>query len=210
MPDEYGTNLAPNTATSMAVQLNKMKRMPAPYTSNCMSDWRITNYSVPRDANYSLSVSSTPQYLWYQSVLYQLCQRLCHQAAVATNCSCYWPELFIPALVTTTTNLRPCDTRIQGSKDRLCYQQTINQFDTRNRSELCQITWALLFVGARVCPCEVACQEKHYESTASVATWPSNQVGKAIVRLWISYLFLSIGGYLHLMLALIHKKISTL
>ena len=51
MPDEYGMNLAPTTATSMAVQLNKMKRMPAPYTSKCINDWSSTNYSVPEETN---------------------------------------------------------------------------------------------------------------------------------------------------------------
>ena len=129
---------------------------------------------------------------------------------MATNCSCYWPELFIPALVNTTVSLRPCDTRIQGNNDRVCYQQTINQFDTRDRSAVFSDIWVSYFGNDRVCPCEVACQERHYESTASVATWPSNQAGKVIGRLWISYLFLSIGGYLHLMLAHIHKKRSIL
>ena len=56
MPDEYGMNLAPNTASSMAVQMNEMKRKPAPYTSKCISDWSKTNLTVPKDTNYSLSV----------------------------------------------------------------------------------------------------------------------------------------------------------
>jgi hypothetical protein len=57
MPDEYGMNLAPNSASSMAVQLNEMKRMAAPYTSNCVKDWGNTNFTVPKEINYSLSVS---------------------------------------------------------------------------------------------------------------------------------------------------------
>ena len=57
MPDEYGMNLAPNTASSMAVQLHEMKRMAAPYTSNCINDWSMTNLTVPMETNYSLSVS---------------------------------------------------------------------------------------------------------------------------------------------------------
>ena len=56
MPDEYGMNLAPNTASSMAVQMNEMIRMPAPYTSKCMNDWKETNLTVPGATNYSLSV----------------------------------------------------------------------------------------------------------------------------------------------------------
>ena len=57
MPDEYGINLAPNSASSMAVQLNEMKRMEAPYISNCIKDWSLTNFTVPKETNYSLSVS---------------------------------------------------------------------------------------------------------------------------------------------------------
>ena len=56
MPDEYGMNLAPNTASSMAVQMNEMIRKPAPYTSQCMDDWKDTNLTVPKATNYSLSV----------------------------------------------------------------------------------------------------------------------------------------------------------
>ena len=57
MPDEFGMNLAPNSASSMAVQLNEIKRMAAPYIPNCMADWSNTNFSVPEDTKYSLSVS---------------------------------------------------------------------------------------------------------------------------------------------------------
>ena len=53
MPDEFGMNLAPNSASSMAVQLNEIKRMAAPYIPNCMADWSNTNFSVPEDTKYS-------------------------------------------------------------------------------------------------------------------------------------------------------------
>ena len=56
MPDEYGMNLAPNTASSMAVQMNEMTRKPFPYTSKCINDWTKTNLTVPKNTNYSLSV----------------------------------------------------------------------------------------------------------------------------------------------------------
>ena len=56
MPNEYGMNLAPNTASSMAVQMNIIQRKPAPYTSKCMDDWSQTNMTVPSGTNYSLSV----------------------------------------------------------------------------------------------------------------------------------------------------------
>ena len=68
---------------------------------------------------------------------YQLCQRLCHQSAVASNCSCYWPELYIPSFSDTselfTFDQRPCDIKRTDNEDRICYEETIRQFDIRNR-----------------------------------------------------------------------------
>ena len=55
-PDEYGTSLAPNTATSLSVQVNEMTRLPSPYKSKCMKDWSSTGFNVSV-SNYSLSVS---------------------------------------------------------------------------------------------------------------------------------------------------------
>eukprot|EP00090_Calanus_glacialis_P004580 TRINITY_DN13435_c1_g1_i1.p1 TRINITY_DN13435_c1_g1~~TRINITY_DN13435_c1_g1_i1.p1 ORF type:complete len:302 (-),score=83.60 TRINITY_DN13435_c1_g1_i1:31-864(-) len=139
----------------MAVQMNEMKRKPAPYTSKCISDWSKTNLTVPKDTNYSLS----------------LCQQICHQAAIASDCSCYWPELFIPSLSDDTEaqkmftfDKRPCDISLSDNPDRTCYDDIIRQFDTRNRS----------------CPCEVACFERQFQSSVTVATWPSNQYWKLL------------------------------
>ena len=56
MPDEYGMDLAPNTASSMAVQMKEIERKQAPYTPNCMDDWSKTNLTVPDDTHYSLFV----------------------------------------------------------------------------------------------------------------------------------------------------------
>ena len=71
-----------------------------------------------------------------QHYFYQLCQRICHQSAVANDCSCYWPELYIPSFMDSselfTFNSRPCDIRHQHL-DRLCYEKTIRQFDLRER-----------------------------------------------------------------------------
>ena len=55
-PDEYGTSLAPNTATSLSVQVNEMTRLPSPYKSKCMEDWSSTGFNVSV-SSYSLSVS---------------------------------------------------------------------------------------------------------------------------------------------------------
>ena len=55
-PDEYGISLAPNTATSLSVQVNEMTRLPSPYKSKCMEDWSSTGFNVSV-SSYSLSVS---------------------------------------------------------------------------------------------------------------------------------------------------------
>ena len=70
MPDEYGMDLAPNTASSIAVQMSEVaqlkpsqtkppqiSRQPSPYTSHCMDSWEGAELIVPQDTEYSLSVS---------------------------------------------------------------------------------------------------------------------------------------------------------
>ena len=61
----------------MSVQVNEMKRMPAPYTSKCLDEFP-GGYNLV--SNYSFT----------------MCQLYCHAQAVADNCSCFWPELYIP------------------------------------------------------------------------------------------------------------------
>ena len=56
MPNEYGMDLAPNTASSIAVQMNEIKRKPKPYTSKCIDNWEEADYPVPKSTNYSLVV----------------------------------------------------------------------------------------------------------------------------------------------------------
>lgn len=65
-PDEFGTSLSPNTATSLSVQViffyqfeyitlqfklyfwkvNEIKRMKAPFQSKCMDSWDQTGYNI--------------------------------------------------------------------------------------------------------------------------------------------------------------------
>ena len=81
-PDEYGINLAPNTASSVATQVTwtftdlvdiilqdmdnrqfghnlsqvqEMTRMAAPYQSNCVDSWDYSGYNL--STNYAFSVS---------------------------------------------------------------------------------------------------------------------------------------------------------
>ena len=75
MPEEYGMDLAPNTASSIAVQLNQVLgpeyfspsvvvyeyfqivRQPDPYISHCVDSWADTAIQVPESTNYSLAVN---------------------------------------------------------------------------------------------------------------------------------------------------------
>lgn len=73
MPDEYGVDLAPNTASSIAVQLNDITRMAAPYKTNCTARWSDTGLEVD-DANvYSLAVTT------FNNNLFQLLFFLVHR-----------------------------------------------------------------------------------------------------------------------------------
>ena len=71
MPEEYGMDLAPNTASSIAVQLNQVllvdtivqlheyfqiHRQTDPYVSHCVDSWADTELQVPESTNYSLTV----------------------------------------------------------------------------------------------------------------------------------------------------------
>ena len=110
-PDEDGINLAPNTQTSLSIQVreiyfwkvykyllkvNEMHRMEAPYKSNCMKSWDISGYNM--SVNYAFSVFNETLRVLYipTSFSFQLCKSNCHKQAIITNCNCSWPELFIP------------------------------------------------------------------------------------------------------------------
>ena len=101
------------------------------------------------------------------------------------NCSCFWPKLFIPAFGKykkiplmlfilynegddNSSSIRPCNiSNNPDNEDRICYEETIEKFDKRER----------------VCPCGVACKERNFQSTISSSTWPSNQVMKIFINL---------------------------
>jgi hypothetical protein len=60
LPDEFGSNVMPNTLTTFAMHEVNITREPSPYTSNCTYDWSMTNYSsfLPAsDYTYTLAVS---------------------------------------------------------------------------------------------------------------------------------------------------------
>ena len=57
LPDEYGLDLRPNTASSIAIQKTNISRKPYPYKPNCTKSWNETGYDIIVDAPYSLAVS---------------------------------------------------------------------------------------------------------------------------------------------------------
>ena len=67
-----------------------------------------------------------------------------------------------------SSSIRPCNiSNNPDNEDRICYEETIEKFDKRER----------------VCPCGVACKERNFQSTISSSTWPSNQVMKIFINL---------------------------
>ena len=77
MPEEFGIDLAPNTASSIAVQLNQVlddifiqlheylqiHRQPDPYVSHCIDSWADTGIEVPESTNYSQTVKDKQKHL---------------------------------------------------------------------------------------------------------------------------------------------------
>jgi len=148
MPEAYGMDLAPNTASSIAVQLNQIHRQPDPYISHCVDSWADTAIQVPESTNYSLA----------------LCQRMCHQKAIAEACNCYWPSLSLPSFGEFSTsfstyNKTPCSIKLVDNPERDCYADVMADFDDEIRK----------------CPCGTECDERQFLSRVSTSTWPSGQ-----------------------------------
>ena len=89
LPDEYGMNLAPNTASSIAVQMNQISRKPAPYTSDCMEDWSMANLTLNIPTNYSLSVIRTAFSLIIQDIVYPAVSESLSPASYCKNMFLY-------------------------------------------------------------------------------------------------------------------------
>ena len=87
----------------MSIQVNEMKRMPDPYQSHCMDSFP-ENYDL--QSNYSFT----------------MCQLYCHAQAVASNCSCFWPELYIP----TDSKYQTCHKVTLTYHDVIWYQVAVD------------------------------------------------------------------------------------
>ena len=79
----------------------------------------------------------------------QLCQRMCHQKAIAEACNCYWPSLTVPSFgdfstsfstynkyiltrlfsVTFSLHRTPCSIKLVDNPERDCYADVMADFD---------------------------------------------------------------------------------
>ena len=56
MPDLSGIKVSPNTATSVGLSKEKIRRMPPPYPSKCAADWSRSNFTVAPTQSYTFEV----------------------------------------------------------------------------------------------------------------------------------------------------------
>merc|ERR1719350_1785730 len=82
---------------------------------------------------------------------FPLCQTFCHSQAIIANCSCNWPEFFLPEEIVGVANFTRACNISSGSRDVICKKATIKQFDSLERK----------------CPCEVACHDRNFQSQIS-------------------------------------------
>ena len=85
-------------------------------------------------------------------------------------------SFFTPLGEMGTFNKTPCNVEL-GSSDRRCYQDIINQFKIKDRLYKKQFYHPYFqYVYFRTCPCEVSCFERQFDTTVTMATWPSDKV----------------------------------
>ena len=77
-----GMDLRPNTASSIAVQLTNITRLPAPFISNCTLGWNQTGYtSINTTIRYTLAVSS---FMFTTLSFYCACNFGCYRVVKGT------------------------------------------------------------------------------------------------------------------------------
>ena len=151
---------------SLFCEYFQIHRQPDPYISHCVDSWADTAIQVPESTNYSLAVDRCSKCIWkyffYTLVLHwyslliiscvvplQLCQRMCHQKAIAEACNCYWPSLSLPSFgefstsfstynkyiltrlfsVTFSLHRTPCSIKLVDNPERDCYADVMADFD---------------------------------------------------------------------------------
>ena len=116
-PDEDGINLAPNTQTSLSIQVHggdrfletlkifitlkyqRLMRCIAWRPPTRATAWRAGTYRGTTCPSTMLSryfIEALRVLYIPSSFSFQLCKSNCHKQAIISNCNCSWPELFIP------------------------------------------------------------------------------------------------------------------
>ncbi len=130
LPDEYGLDMQPNSASSIAIQMNDIQRKAYPFKPNCTSEWNQTSYKLDVDTQYTLAS----------------CQRFCLQEEIIQNCNCYHPNLVQSRMLHDLGDADVCLITPTGpdvtDSDYYCFQGILDEFDTGNRT----------------CDCNVACR----------------------------------------------------
>ena len=157
----------PQVQRSNLVYLSQINitRYPAPYTSECVSDWVATNYSdfLPwGDFYYTLSQ----------------CQRFCLQSSFQQLCGCYHP--YFLDYDANRKGKQACDLE---TDDAACTDDVVYLLDqagiTMHFPYITTFRTAHDFVsqlqGELECNCGVECEQTEYITQSSQAVWPSEQ-----------------------------------
>eukprot|EP00093_Oithona_nana_P002160 02160.XXX_2468_3350_1 [CDS] Oithona nana genome sequencing. len=121
LPDEYGMDLRPNTASSIAVQLTNITRLEAPFISNCTSGWNQTGYT---------NINTTIRYTLAS------CQRYCVQKSIVDECQCFHPNLVQSKIDSADFRLvPPClITPSVNNSDFQCFDTIFNEYDRQEKN----------------------------------------------------------------------------
>ncbi|XP_059081142.1 degenerin deg-1-like [Tigriopus californicus] len=123
LPDEYGIDLQPNTASSIAIQKNDVERKAAPYDSNCSDSWTSTGYNIDTNMTYTLAA----------------CQRYCLQKDLIDSCECFHPDLY-QAAIPLHENVRTCNVLpVSNNTDYTCFERVFEEYNKLKRNCSCTV-----------------------------------------------------------------------
>ncbi|XP_040571156.1 epithelial sodium channel subunit gamma-like isoform X2 [Lepeophtheirus salmonis] len=151
--EEFGHQIPPKTATSIALEKKISKLMPHPYETDCINYWSDTKYFnyIVKDIQHIYSLES--------------CQKLCIQIELIDRCNCQHVHLYTSLLNETYitdkdgTPLRTCSS-IPSDKnaDYKCYMNVQREHDE----------------GVQTCDCKNPCLSVAYRMSVATSDWPSD------------------------------------
>ncbi|CAG0893868.1 unnamed protein product [Darwinula stevensoni] len=145
-PIEQGYMVQPNTRNVFALQVVNMSRLGSPYSTDCFSDWKKTEYKPYSKDNPNASLA-------YSQVQ---CVRLREKAEIAKKCRCLYPEIQDKFLHNGVSyeGYPTCNISI-GSEDQRCIV---------NEETLLQTLSPI---------CNPSCREIAYDIALSTSFWPA-------------------------------------